>query len=52
MKSVKCGFYCIAFIEYMLAEKLLLDILIYIPQMTIKRMNKQYPSILKINMVE
>ena len=36
----------------MLAGKILLDVLIYFPQMTIKRMNKQYPSILKINMAE
>ena len=41
-ESIMCGFYCIVFIEYMLAGKILLDytLLNYFLQMTIKRMTK------------
>ena len=39
---IMCGFYCIVFIEYMLAGKILLDytLLNYFLQMTIKGMTK------------
>ena len=41
-ESIMCGFYCIVFIEYMLAGKILLDytLLNYFLQMTIKGMTK------------
>ena len=52
MKSIMCGFYCIIFIQYMLAGKLLLDYINFFPQMTIKGMTKQYLNILKINLAE
>ena len=39
-ESIACGFYCIAFIEYMLAGKTLFDHIIYFLWMAIKRMTK------------
>ena len=39
-ESIKSGFYYIAFIEYMLAEKTLLDYTNLFFQMTIKRITK------------
>ena len=41
-ESIMCGFYCIVFIEYMLAGKILLDytLLNYFLKMTIKGMTK------------
>ena len=39
-KSVMCGFYCIAFIECMLAGKTLLDYTNLFFKMSIKRMKK------------
>ena len=43
--SIMCGFCCIAFIEYMLAGKTLLNY-------TIKRMTRQYINTLKTNMAK
>ena len=52
-ESIMCGFYCIAFIEYMLAGKTLLEIIpSFFLRMTIKRMTWWYISIWKINMIE
>ena len=48
--SIMCGLYFIAFIEYMMAGKTLLDYSNNYCRMTIKRMTKQYISILRINM--
>ena len=39
-ESIMCGFYCIAFIDYMLSGKTLVDIPTYFLQMTMKRMRK------------
>ena len=39
-ESIICGFYDIAFVEYVLSGKLCYIILIYFLQMTIKRMKK------------
>ena len=39
-ESIMCGFYCIAFIDYMLSGKTLVDIPTYFLQMTLKRMTK------------
>ena len=46
------GFYCIACKQYMLARTALLVYANFLFRTTIKRMTKQYVSILKINMVE
>ena len=51
-ESTMCRFYCIAFIEYMLGGKTLLDYTNFFLQMTIKRIRKWCISILKINVVE
>ena len=47
-----CGFYSIAFIEFILARKTLSNYTNLFLQMTIKRMTKQSISILKMNVVE
>ena len=47
-----CGFYCITFIEYMLARKTLLDYTNSFSQNEYKKIKKQYISTLKINMVK
>ena len=47
-----CGFYCIAFLEYMLAGKTSLDYSNLSSLNDYKRMTKKYMSMLKINMVE
>ena len=47
-----CGFYCITFIEYMLARKTLLDYTNSFSQNEYKKIKKQYLSTLKINMVK
>ena len=39
-ESIMCGFYCIAWIEFMLAGKTLLDYTNLVLRMTIKRMKK------------
>ena len=39
-ESIMCGFYCIAFIEHMLAGKTLLDYTNCFLRMTMKRMTK------------
>ena len=39
-ESIMRGFYCVAFIEYMLQEKLCYLILIYFLRITIKRMTE------------
>ena len=38
--SLKCGFYCIAFIEYITGEKTLLDSTKFFLPMTLERMAK------------
>ena len=50
--SIMCGFYCVVFIEYMLARKTLLDYTILFLLTTIKRMTKQYISTLRANMTK
>ena len=47
-----CGSFCIAFLEYMLAGKTLLDYSNLSSPNDYKRMAKIYMSMLKINMVE
>ena len=47
-----CGFYCITFIEYMLARKSLLDYTNSFSQNEYKKIKKKYISTLKINMVK
>ena len=47
-----CGFYCIAFIEYMLAGKTLLGYTNLFSPNDYKKNDKKYTSILKIDMVE
>ena len=49
--SIMCGFYCITFIEYMIAQKILLDY-IYFFQMAVKRMARWYIFTLKTNMAK
>ena len=39
-ESIVCGFYCIVFIEFMLAENTLLDCTNFFLRMIIKRMTK------------
>ena len=51
-ESIMCGFDCVAFIEYKLAGKTLLDYANLFSSNHYKRMTKKYVSILKINMVE
>ena len=56
-ESIISGFYCIDSIEYMLAGKTLLDYTnvffwMIIKRMIIKRMTKEYISIITMNMVE
>ena len=51
-ESLMCGFYCIAFIKYMLAGKTLLDYTNFFLRMTIKIMTKLYICFLKTNVVE
>ena len=47
-----CGFYCITFIEYMLAGEALLDYNNLFSPNSYKKNGKKYISILKINIAE
>ena len=47
-----CGFYCIAFIKYILAGKILFDYTNSFSPNDYKKMTKKYISTLKINMVQ
>ena len=47
-----CGFYCTVFIEFMVAEKTLLDSTNLFSPNDYERMTKLYASVLKVNMEE
>ena len=49
--SLRCGFYCVAFIEYKIAGKILLDYLNLFSQNDYKKNEKKKIIILRINML-